>query len=323
MKKDLVNINFLLEIQKKVPNKSELVNILLDLLQIEKEAVYRRLRGDVPFSFKEVTAICLRFGISIDQLMGIKDKTTPFILQMNDYESPIDSDFSMWENYSDVLELFLSREDLTFYETWTTIPLPFCYRYPALTRFYIFKWCFQVKNYTPIKSYDQIQLNEHFVQHGARHLSLYSQASQIQLILADTLFTHLVKDILFFHTIRLINEQNIKDIYRELVICLNDLEQIASQGDFDGFGNKISLFISEVKIDTEYSLVKAGDNYIGLLRTFVMNAATTNDVTTFQYMENWFNSLKRLATLISVSGEKERIKYFIEQREIIKGLENI
>ena len=37
-----------------MPHKATLTNALVDLLCIEREAVYRRMRGDVAFSFAEI-----------------------------------------------------------------------------------------------------------------------------------------------------------------------------------------------------------------------------------------------------------------------------
>ena len=44
MKKELLYDNLLNAIKEKFPQKTNLVNALVDLLCIEKEAVYRRLR---------------------------------------------------------------------------------------------------------------------------------------------------------------------------------------------------------------------------------------------------------------------------------------
>lgn len=45
MKKELLYDNLLNAIKEEFPQKTNLVNALVDLLCIEKEAVYRRLRG--------------------------------------------------------------------------------------------------------------------------------------------------------------------------------------------------------------------------------------------------------------------------------------
>lgn len=48
MKNDLLYENLVTAIKDKFPGRGVLTNKLADLLMLEKEAVYRRLRGDVP-----------------------------------------------------------------------------------------------------------------------------------------------------------------------------------------------------------------------------------------------------------------------------------
>ena len=60
--------SFLAELRKKIPQGAKLTNTLVDMLYIEREAVYRRLRGEVPFTFMEVMTIAKELGISLDNL---------------------------------------------------------------------------------------------------------------------------------------------------------------------------------------------------------------------------------------------------------------
>ena len=57
---------FLSELRRKIPRGAELTTTLTDMLYLEREAVYRRLRGDVPFTFMEVVTIAKKLGISLE-----------------------------------------------------------------------------------------------------------------------------------------------------------------------------------------------------------------------------------------------------------------
>ena len=58
--------------------KQNLAGYLADTLCMGKEAVYRRLRGEVSFTLEEVALISRRLGISIDQIIGnhLSDRVT-------------------------------------------------------------------------------------------------------------------------------------------------------------------------------------------------------------------------------------------------------
>lgn len=48
MTTDVLNNNLIEALKMKIPDGSNLANELMDILYIGKEAVYRRLRGEVP-----------------------------------------------------------------------------------------------------------------------------------------------------------------------------------------------------------------------------------------------------------------------------------
>ena len=47
------NANLIEAMKEKLPLKGQLADMLMDTLYIGKEAVYRRLRGEVPFTLQE------------------------------------------------------------------------------------------------------------------------------------------------------------------------------------------------------------------------------------------------------------------------------
>ena len=52
-----LNTNLIEAAKEKFPAKGQLANILMDTLYMGKEAIYRRLRGEVPFTFQEAAII--------------------------------------------------------------------------------------------------------------------------------------------------------------------------------------------------------------------------------------------------------------------------
>lgn len=70
-------------LKHRIPEHSLLANKLTEILYIGKEAVYRRLRGEVPFTFSEVSIIAKSMGISLDQLIGtVSERNRPFTFKI-------------------------------------------------------------------------------------------------------------------------------------------------------------------------------------------------------------------------------------------------
>ncbi|MCD7929979.1 MAG: hypothetical protein LUH15_00620 [Tannerellaceae bacterium] len=167
---------------------------------------------------------------------------------------------------------------------------------------------------------EEIHVDKEIVLYGRESLDMFMKAGETLYIFSQDLFENLVKDLIFFSDIRLISKESMQGITKELEKFLDYLEELTIRGTYEETGNKIGIYISEVEIDTNYSLIESGGNYLAMLRTLVMTSAATTDDISYQHMKNWFTALKRLSTHISVSGEKERIQYFKAQREIIKKL---
>lgn len=69
------NANLIEAMKEKLPLKGQLADMLMDTLYIGKEAVYRRLRGEVPFTLQESALISRKLGISLDKIIGLSFKS--------------------------------------------------------------------------------------------------------------------------------------------------------------------------------------------------------------------------------------------------------
>lgn len=69
MKNGIVN-ELITAMKERIPKGQNLANSLADILYMGKEAVYRRLRGEVAFTIDEVALLSKKLGISIDQIIG-------------------------------------------------------------------------------------------------------------------------------------------------------------------------------------------------------------------------------------------------------------
>ena len=76
---------------EKLPLKENLANLLIDTLYIGKEAIYRRLRGEVPFTLEEAALISRKLGVSLDNVIGVCfSSNAVFDLNVVDHEDPFE-----------------------------------------------------------------------------------------------------------------------------------------------------------------------------------------------------------------------------------------
>jgi DNA-binding phage protein len=84
-----LNTNLIEAAKEKFPAKGQLANILMDTLYMGKEAIYRRLRGEVPFTFQEAAIISKELGISLDRIAGVSfSNNAMFDINVVDHATP-------------------------------------------------------------------------------------------------------------------------------------------------------------------------------------------------------------------------------------------
>ena len=86
------------------------------------------------------------------------------------------------------------------------------------------------------------------------------------------------------------------------------------------FCNDVHIYVSQINFEATYSYLETSTLQLSLIRVYSINSLTTQDVQMFQSLKEWIQSLKKFSTLISESGEMQRIQFFNQQREIIDAL---
>lgn len=321
MKKELLYDNLLNAIKEKYPQKTNLVGALVDVLCIEKEAVYRRLRGDVAFTFAEIVTIANTFGISLDNLVGtVTAKSRPFQLKLVDFLNPVKVDYEMLEQYVDLL--YLAREDdkSELIDCTNILPQQLYMKYKYISRFYLFKWLYQCGVPGKTKRFDEIEVTDRFAELQIASVEESRYIRKSYYILDPLIFHYLVNDINYFMSIHMIGEEDVKRLKNELNRFMDELELLATRGYFEDTGSKVFIYISSVNFDTSYWCVQVNDFHLSMIKTFILSSVASLDKGTYEKLRKWLRALIRSSIMISVSGERQRIAFFKEQRELIQSL---
>src|ERR1700757_2855321 len=90
-------------IKSVLPTHLSFVDEVAELLNISNDSAYRRIRGEKPISLEEIQKLCIRYRISLDQLINIESESTIF------FGKNLDRDNFDLEKYLDYL-LFNLKE---------------------------------------------------------------------------------------------------------------------------------------------------------------------------------------------------------------------
>jgi len=308
------------EIRKIFPKKSVMINTLADILRIERGAVYRRIRQEVPFTFHEIAVIAKCMNISLDSLVGIEEtKTVPFQLRFPNYVSPQDEDYTILDRYTKLLRSVTRLENSEIASVSNVLPHDLFTEFNNLLLFYLFLWNYHYNN-GKMEPFHHISILPKIDRLLKEYMTEMKNFNKTSFVFDGNMFQHLVEHVNYFNSIRLIERDDVLKIKDDLFSMLDYLEKIAITGQFKETGHSVNLYISDVDISTSYTYLGANNIHYSMVKAFITSYITSYDENTFEKMKNWIHSLIKISTLITLTNEKQRVLYFEKQRKIINEL---
>jgi len=321
--KDLIWYDvFLANMHDKYPKKTQLVDELVKLLCIEKEAVYRRLRKDVHFLAHEIVTIASTWNISLDAIFGVNSGLIPFQLQPINYLEPTKKEMFNFQQKIRALEHFKTAAESEYMEVCNKFPRPLITTpaFKNLHRFKIFNWAFLYNNEEPYMRYSDAVIPAKVSHEFEIYNKLIKKVSNTNLILDQKVFEYIVNNIQYYHSIMLVTDEEKALIKKELYSFLDYLMKIANYGCYPETQKKVNIFISNLKITTNYSYY-----YTEQLKSCRIHAFGKFDICSYESkmvnnFKNWMDLKKRSSIQISEVNEKSRIDFFMQQRQIVDSL---
>lgn len=313
--KELIN-----EMKERIPPGQNLANYLTDTLYMGKEAVYRRLRGEVAFTFDEIAVISHNLGISIDQIIGnhLSNRVT---FDVNLLHSP-----NLYESYHEIVERYLrifnsmKGDSITeVYSATNTIPFTFYSAYEYLSKFRLCRWIYQNGKVKTPNSLSDMHVPDKIVASHKKLSEGLKRAGKTYFIWDSNVFSSFVKEIKYFAGLNLISTPDVMYLKNELQQLLIDLEHLSVKGEYSN-GHELYIYLSNIDFEATYTYVANKDYQISLFRVYSINSMDSQSPQICEIQKNWIQSLRRHSTLISGSGEAQRIAFIEKQRSIIETL---
>lgn len=307
-------------LREKIRKDDKLVDVIIDTLSIGKESAYRRLRGEVPYTFDDVMKISAKFNISLDSIVGNRRKGAALVnTSIIDIEDPIESYKNYLVTQREIFKELGKRENPKAYLAFNLIPYAFYSSYRVLTRFRLYRWFHQMNNTGNQLLFKDLDLSEDLWSMHKEMIKEFSLLPEIHFIFDTKLFLKLVKDIRLFVQLELIDRESLLLLKKELLQLLDDIEQMTKFSSDSEI--KRSIYISNVSFETSYLYFEADDYHICSLRLLGISVISTQDEWICKQQKRWIESLKRYSTLVSVSGEINRLAFINQQKEYINEID--
>ncbi len=138
------------QIRSKLPPDAPLGKALMEDLDLSRDSAYRRARGETSLTPEEIQALCLKYEISFDRILGVEGKAVTF--QYNPLQR---SEFS-FETYlkgiNDGFTRMMSQRSQILYYSSLDMIIFQVFNFPALTRF---KLLYFAKTYLKIPRWEE------------------------------------------------------------------------------------------------------------------------------------------------------------------------
>jgi hypothetical protein len=321
-----VDIQILLfnQIRSHLPVHISLPDKISNLLNISIDSAYRRIRGEKELSFDELCLLCGAFNISIDQLLNLGDGKVLFNGQFLSAGSYSFEDFlkEMLENLEhinsfDEKQLVYQNKDISIF---------FYLMFPDMIAFKYYLWMKTHFQFPEFKNttFTFNQLSPENLKLINKILQVFIKIPTIEIMNPDNILTDLRQIEYFKVTKGFMSVEDINRIYDSVEKMINHIELMAQTGKKFLPGEDVSenscvhkIFVHDFHFGDNEAVAILGDTKMTVLTHSGINFLVTNDPEFGAYSWDFMENIIRKSTLISISGEKARTRFFNLIRERI------
>lgn len=312
-------------IKLQLPKDEKIASVLMNTLFLSQDAVYRRLRGDVPLTIFETKTLCEAFNISFDEMDSYKKGRVSFTYQPLDR---IGLNFESWlTGLRDGLKQIRNMENTSMIMSINDTPIFQLFNLPHLTRFKFFFWA---KTYLKIPAYEnelfkREKIDKRVLSIGIEAHNIYNSIPTKEIYSAETLRGTL-RQIQYYFDARLFEEpayaleliDNLIQLIHHLRAQTDIGRKFAFGNEAPSAGNELEVYFNETFISDNTYLIQSDSGSGVYLTHNVMNYLFTTDPYYIRESEFILDKLVNNSNPISKVNVKERNRFFAELESNVK-----
>ena len=294
---------------------SEVVTALSGLINLNSNAIYKRMRGDALLTLDETEAIVTKYKIPLDA--HVFSNTDSVLFQFNPLIKPIKNfDDYINELYNAVKPLS-ELKGLTLYSVSSELPQFYFLSSPDLFSFKMFVWAQSVWNFEYIKQEKfSFDILSRATQEKAKQVwHIYKMQNTVEMW-SFSILDSTIDQIEYYFSIKIIKSKTdalkLCEALFELVSNIESMiekekkltEQNTTNHSFKLYHNELNFANNTILIESEAVNI-VYSNFV------VPDYLRTTDMRMITHTKNWFTDIISKSTQISAQGKKGR-QYFFE-----------
>lgn len=308
-----------------LPGHISFVDEVAESLQISNDSAYRRIRGEKSISFDEAQTLCRQYQVSLDSFLHLKSDSFIFNSKL---KTNNDSSFDDWiQNILAQLQHFNSFKEKHMYFLLKDIPPFEHFLIPELVKFKIYFWMKSILDYKSLKGVKFDLEDKRYDQYQgiAKNIAdLYIKIPMTEIWNAESLESTLRQINFYREAGSFKNPSDITLLYSRVEDLINHIERQAELGLKFRVGQEPTassaqyrMYVNELILGDNTTMAELDGTRITFLNYGVLFIVYTMDERFNNAMSDNLNNLIKKSTMISQSGEKERVRFFNKLREKI------
>jgi len=306
------------KILSNIPPRVKSIDYLMEALNISRESVYRRIRGDISFTLEEIAKLSVDLGFSIDELI-IKDMHSRvfFDIHISGKQTPSDNFVTVFQQHFQNLFDLPIEKDVESVEILNRIPLGFIIFFNHLFKFTYYRWMHQNQETSLKYFYSDVVLPDKLIGLQQKAIENLRKFRNNTYIFDPNIFYNTIQSVQYYYKRRLINQNEFELLREDLHGLINMVESIAQTG-ANKSGIKNNLYLSSMNVESSSRYVKHGEQIKSQFFINAMEPITIVNENLCGIHKKWLDSMRKYATLISQSNEILQVRYFNKQRAYIE-----
>jgi len=300
-----------------IHNEKELIPLLMSLLNLGKQSVYRRLRNEIPFTFEEITILSSQIGFSIDEIIGRLNPNDELGELMKDSKLEFQDEYlSSRYKVNQLLERIRKDKNSKIIAATNKLPYIYTAAYENLTKMEYYRWYHQKQEYFTELTFKKFKMPSSIVSESKKIIYNGSLINKYTLLLDQNILKPIQKEINYYYEMDMIDDDEFCILQEELLQIVDELESLATRGHYKS-GSEVNLYLSSLNIGSNCIHLENDNN-----TCFVIWINSTEPITIFNHnvcsvQKKLMLSLKKYSTLITQCNELSRSIFFKKQRESI------
>ncbi len=318
---------FFKHIKGLLPPNISFVDEIAAVLNISNDSAYRRIRGEKPIALEEIKQLCVKFKISIDQLLHLDSDSFIFTGTLT---NNTDFNYDKWlQSCLDIIQKVKTFEP--HHMSYLAKEFPFFY-YFLMPEIAAFKSFFFMKS---ILFYEDWRAAKFSVKDDySRYHKIWKEISNTFATIPGTEIwnieniTSTIRQIEFYHTTGVFKSpDDMHCLFDKMMELINHIELQAESGvklryqqkPSENSGASYNLFINELIMGDNMQIVQLGNKHITYLNHTILNYMMTTNEKFNSYMKKTFDVIAQKSTPISVVNEKDRLVFFNRLRAMVES----